>query len=78
LSVIRLDNPAAAIQFRQRANTIIRRLEKFPLSGRIIPEFPDLDYHEIIVSPYRFFYRLEGGTVWIVAVWHGARIPEIP
>jgi plasmid stabilization system protein ParE len=73
-----MDNPAAAIQFRQRANTILRRLEKFPLSGRIIPEFPDLDYREIIVLPYRFFYRLEGGTVWIVAVWHGARIPEIP
>jgi hypothetical protein len=25
------------------------------------------------VSPYRFFYRVEKKTVWILAVWHGAQ-----
>ena len=78
LNYIRQDNPSAALQFRAWVNTVLRRLEKFPQSGRAIPEFPDLAFREIIVAPYRFFYRVEGKTAWIVAVWHGARIPEEP
>lgn len=34
-----------------------------------------------MVPPYRFFYRIEGGDVWITAVWHGAQRvdgPEVP
>jgi hypothetical protein len=31
-----------------------------------------------MVTPYRFFYRVKGGTVWIVAVWHGAQLPKEP
>ena len=72
------DDPTAARRFRQRAETVLRRLERFPRSGRILPEFPDLPYREVIVAPYRFFYRVEGKTVWVVAVWHGAQIPEQP
>jgi hypothetical protein len=30
------------------------------------------------VAPYRFFYRVADKTVWVVAVWHGAQIPEEP
>ena len=72
------ENPAAARQFKQRAQTVLRRLERFPESGRVLPEFPDLPYREVIVGPYRFFYRIAGKTVWVVAVWHGAQIPEEP
>ena len=56
----------------------LRRLEQFPESGRIIPEFPDLPYREVVVRPYRFFYRIKGSTVWIVAAWHGAQLPKRP
>ena len=42
---------------RRRVETVSRRLERFPRSGRLLPEFPDLPYREVIVSPYRFFYR---------------------
>ena len=44
----------------------------------MVPEFPDLPYREVIVEPYRFFYRIEEATVWVVAVWHGAQPPEEP
>ena len=71
---IRRDNPNAARQFRQRAGQALRRLERFPASGRKIPEFPDLPHRELIVRPYRFFYRTQAKIVWIVAVWHGAHI----
>ena len=78
ISYIARDRPMAASRFRHRAETTLRRLEMFPESGRKIPEFPDLPYREVIVSPYRFFYKIEGETVWIVAVWHGAQIPRKP
>ena len=78
LSYIRNDKLSAAINFRNKAEKNLRRLEDFPESGRIIPEFPELPYREIIISPYRFFYKTKGNVVWIVAVWHGAQIPKEP
>ncbi len=78
LSYIRKDKPSAAVNFRNRTEKILRRLENFPESGRIIPEFPDLPYREVIISPYRFFYKIKVDAVWIVAVWHGAQIPKEP
>jgi hypothetical protein len=32
-----------------------------------------LSHQEVIISPYRFFYRVEKKTVWIVAVWYSAQ-----
>ena len=78
LAYIRKDKPSAAVNFRKKAETILRRLEDFPESGRFIPEFPDRPYREVIVAPYRFFYKCRGDVVWIVAVWHGAQLPEDP
>jgi toxin ParE1/3/4 len=72
VSYIVRDNPQAAIRFRKRAERALRRLTRFPKSGRRIPEFPDLPFREVIVPPYRFFYRREGRTIWVVTFWHGA------
>lgn len=38
----------------------------------------DLPFREVIVNPYRFFYRRVGKTIWVVGVWHGAQIPIEP
>ncbi len=78
VSYILQDNPQAAIQFRKRAERALRRLTRYPESGRLISEFPDLPFREVIVPPYRFFYRREGKTFWVVACWHGARLPTEP
>ena len=78
LAYIRRDKPSAAIHFRDRTETVLRRIEDFPESERVVPEFPELPYREVIISPYRFFYRIKGDVVWIVAVWHGAQLPEEP
>lgn len=78
LAFIRRDSPPAAAHFRSRAEKILRRLEQFPESGRVVPEFPELPYREVVISPYRFFYRVKGEIVWVVAVWHGAQAPEQP
>ena len=76
LNYIRKDDPEAARGLRIKAEKSLRRLEDFPESGRPIPEFPDLPHREVIVRPYRFFYRVVGKTVWVVAVWHGAQVPR--
>jgi toxin ParE1/3/4 len=72
VAYVRRENPEAALRFRRRAEEVLRRLEEFPESGRVIPAFPELPYREVVISPYRFFYRIKEETVWIVAVWHGA------
>ena len=78
LSYIRKDKPSAAVNFRNKAEKILRRLEDFPESGRIIPELAELPYREVIISPYRFFYKIKNDVAWIIAVWHGAQIPKEP
>jgi toxin ParE1/3/4 len=78
ISYISRENPTAAVVFRRKAQKVLSRLRKFPQSGRVLPEFPDLPFREVIVAPYRFFYRVKGRNVWIVAVWHGAQLPEEP
>ena len=78
LAHISQDNPGAAKSFRLKAERVLRRLVDFPQSGRKLPEFPELPHREVIVPPYRFFYRIQGDVVWIVGVWHGAQLPESP
>jgi toxin ParE1/3/4 len=78
LNHIRQDNPVAAQNLRLKAYGLLKRLEQHPDSGRSIPEFPELSYREVLVNPYRFFYRVDGKTVWIVSVWHMAQLPKEP
>ena len=78
IAYIKRDHPEAARRFSRRAEDVLRRLENFPDSGRVIPEFPELPYREVIIAPYRFFYRKEADTVWIAGVWHGAQLPDEP
>jgi len=72
------NNPSSAIAFRQKSEKSLSRLKKFPKSGRPVPEFPELPFREVIVSPYRFFYKVKDDIVWIVAVWHGTQLPDKP
>ncbi len=78
LAYIHRDNPDIATAFRKKAEKTLSRLTKFPESGRLLPEFPDLPFREVIVAPYRFFYRIKDRTVWIVAVWHSAQLAREP
>ena len=78
ITTIRRHNPSAARKFRERAGKSLHRLRRFPESGAPVQEFPDLPFREVYVTPYRFFYRIAHGAVWVVAVWHGAQIPREP
>ena len=78
LEYIHAEKPSAALRFRNRALESLKRVEKFPESGRRIPEFPDLPYKEVVVQPYRFFYRVKDDIIWIINVWHDAQLPDQP
>ena len=68
------DSPRAAQAVVERLLRATERLALFPESGRMVPEFPELNYREILVGSYRVLHRLEGDTVWIVAIVHGRRL----
>jgi len=44
INFIHQDNPTAAANFLKRVEKTLRRLEKYPDSGRRIPEYPELPY----------------------------------
>ena len=78
VTFIHRDKRSAAKRFRDRAEDALRRLASFPGSGRKIPELAHLEHREVVVSPYRFFYRVEEKDVWVVAVWHDKQLPTEP
>jgi plasmid stabilization system protein ParE len=78
VAAIRRKSPEAARTFRGRADKTLKRRERFPHSGTVVAEFPHLAFREVYVHPYRFFYQAREKTVWVVAVWHGAQIPDEP
>jgi toxin ParE1/3/4 len=78
LAYIHRDRPSAAKAFRDRSEKTLRRLVSFPDSGRKIPEFPHLEYREVVIAPYRLFYKIEDSVVWVVAVWHDRQLPKEP
>ncbi len=78
LAYIRADSQSAAFTFGDKAESSLLRLRDFPESGRTLPEFSDIAFREVIVTPYRFFYRVKEQTVWIVAVLHSAQLPNEP
>jgi toxin ParE1/3/4 len=71
-------SPSAALGFRDKALHGLSRLSAFPESGRTLPEYPYLPFREVVVAPYRFFYHVKDGTVWTVAIWHGAQLVDVP
>ena len=51
LDHIRGDDPQAALELRDRAAVSLSRLARFPESGRVVPEFPDLPFREVSSRP---------------------------
>src|SRR5689334_8781077 len=66
------DSRAAAKLVRECLNKV-ERLERYPGSGRVLPELPGGRYREIIVAPCRIIYRRAGDDVLIVYVTRGER-----
>ncbi len=50
-----------------------KRIKKFPLLGRMVPEFNDKQIREIIHGSYRIIYKIDDTHCFILAVIHASR-----
>jgi len=65
----------AAERISQQIVEATRRLEDFPLSGRVVPELAETGFREVIVGDYRVIYEaMEDDTVEILSIVHDRRL----
>ena len=77
---ISMDDPSKAIHFGRFLIHHTQSLGKFPERGRIVPEFEDESFREIIVRNYRIVYRVDHDKllIQVIRVWHAGRgVPVI-
>lgn len=68
------DSVFYANRFAGKIVLLVEVLEKFPTSGRIVPEKEDPKIRELIEGNNRIFYKWDGGTkIFILRVHHSAR-----
>ena len=72
------DSPHFASVVVDQIVTAVDRLERFPRSGRRVPERPGTELRELLCASFRIVYRVTGELVEVVTVFHGARIARIP
>lgn len=72
------DSPSYGDLVARRLVESVGRLEQFPESGRVVPEFRDPTIREILWGSFRIVYRFNGGRVDVLTVYHGARILHDP
>jgi plasmid stabilization system protein ParE len=63
---------AVFTRIRERATT----LHNFPGKGRVVPELHQhgiVQYRELILSPWRIVYRIDGAIVYVTAVFDSRR-----
>ncbi len=73
LSYIAGDAPRAARKFLAEVMERTGSLETLSERGRIVREFEDTKYRQLVVRRYRMIYRVMPDEVHIVAFIHGAR-----
>jgi addiction module RelE/StbE family toxin len=52
----------------------IEQLEKFPRSGRVVPELNNISIRELIQYNYRIIYKVASQKVYIVSIHHSAKM----
>ena len=55
---------------------VVRRLEqaqRFPESGRAVPEYQSAEIRELVEFPYRLIYRVQPDAIEVLAILHGRR-----
>jgi plasmid stabilization system protein ParE len=74
---IAADSTSYAAAVMKKIVDTTRSLSRFPLSGRVVPEFGEENIREKLVYSYRIIYRIQGETITIAAVIHGKRLLEL-
>jgi toxin ParE1/3/4 len=72
-SYVAQNSPVYATVLIDRLTKRSQQIAKFPLSGRIVPEFKTRQIREIIEGSYRIIYYVKANQIDIVAVLHGSQ-----
>jgi len=54
----------------------VDQLERFPESGRVVPEFDTPWLRELELPPFRIVYRRQTASVIVVRVWRSERLMD--
>jgi toxin ParE1/3/4 len=73
IAYVYAENPMAAATLWQRIDASVRRISRFPRSGRLLAGSHPHIYREVLVYPHRLIYREASGELVVVAVVHAAR-----
>ncbi|HET9365240.1 MAG TPA: type II toxin-antitoxin system RelE/ParE family toxin [Candidatus Angelobacter sp.] len=73
VSYIASDSPSYARIVVKKIIKLTRQLERFPNSGRVVPEFQDQTIRELFSYSYRIIYKIEENEIIIASVIHGKR-----
>ena len=63
-----LERPRTAARIIRSIRSRVRLLQRFPLSGRVIPEYGDPNLREVIVGQFRVFHRIHEDRIEILHV----------
>jgi len=79
IQYIKTDSPVVATDCLKKIKEKVSELNGFPQRGRIVPELQAqglVQYHEIIISPWRVIYRYSEHSVYVLSVIDGRRNVE--
>ena len=63
--------------FVQRVLRIVRSLNQFPESGRIVPEYEATHIREKFLGHYRIVYRINPEWIEVAAICHGSKLLKL-
>ena len=65
---ISLDDPKAAKKLVRKAFDRIEYLAHHPKSGKLVEEFENSVYREVVLPPCKIFYRIEDKIIYIIHI----------
>jgi toxin ParE1/3/4 len=73
------ESPRNALKIMNKIRNRTAKLKQSPMQGRVVPELLSQgisQYREVVVSPWRVIYRVEGSQVFVVSVIDSRRNVE--
>jgi len=78
VNFIMLDSKERARSWLKSIKTNIQLLKTNPRMGRKVPEYQGTkEIREIILGNYRIIYEFDGKEIFILLVYHGARLLKL-
>ena len=71
---IAADSPNSAAKMVDRIIARLPQIERFPESGRVVPEIEFPVYRELIEPPYRIIYRVGRKTIFLIGIVHSSQL----